>query len=58
MLSRKYHQTEFQVKAILSRSLKLTKLQEFRFMFEMAGDEVDQEILNAAGKVIPNIVNW
>ena len=60
--SRKYHQTEFQVNAILSESLKFTKLQEFKFdlEFKMAGDEdedgVDQEILNAAGKVIPNII--
>ena len=51
------YQTEFQINAILSRSLQFTKLQNFKFWLEMAGDtEVDQEILNAAGKVIPNIV--
>ena len=48
------YQTEFQINAILSRSLQFTKLQKFKF--DKVGGEVDQEVLDAAHKVIPNIV--
>ena len=54
---------EFQINAILSRSLQFTKLQCAKFSIDDSGpirieDDmvVDQEILNAAQNVIPNIV--
>ena len=49
--------TDSQINAILSRSLKFTKLQDVTFHLPPPHkkDEVDQEILNAAGNVIPNI---
>ena len=56
MLSKISYQTEFQITAILSRSLKFTKLQDVKFYIdEDENEEVDQEILDAALNVIPNI---
>ena len=47
----------FQINAILRRSLKFSKLQHVKFQAINPNDEeVDQEILNAAREVIPNIV--
>ena len=49
--------TEFQLNAILRHSLQFTKLQHIHFLGCNSDDEeIDQGILNAARRVIPNIM--
>ena len=58
-----FRKAKFQINAILRHSLQFSKLQHITFLVINSGDDdeevnqegVDQDILNEAGKVIPNI---